>query len=500
LKFKAKITRTDYSWAFFKVSLVVFQNGTNYNLKQRIPIFHAGYQSTTRPNVLSIHNVLQSISFDQTLDLLPGESVSLEILIKADLTNAISGGSRFTVLVSEFDGKVYAEEDSFFEPSKAKAILAHELLDQLATITTNKKNVVKSNYFGRKELGYAKDGPGAYNSVSHGFWIRQFDKLPINEDNKFKALTTSFKDAIKSFSALHNIGIGIETTGLKETIRIEDKRYFYQPIVTIKLPNQVNNVKRSVALEYYYGSISAGNPKGGTYEEAQGLDESNGLSKFTTIINKTSDVYEIESEYRTDPYGQEFARRKPFDRFSSTDTSYDSDIFVNDCKLLPNGELAQRKYQDDLDSIPTGIFSPQTATNLRFSPVNLILKHGWWISSFLKKFPMDYLRYSSSSANSKLTTKLKVSAGGNGNQYSEDGNILNSELPRSRFYPEYVEFEHEMDFFLTTSLEGKTLYKGEKIPNLYGLIEYINEFGEIERGYFISLKVGDKATWKILKQ
>jgi hypothetical protein len=499
LKFKTKITRSDFSWAFFKVSLVVFKNGTAYDLKQRIPIFHSGYQSTSQPNVLSINNVMHSINFDQTLDLLSGESVSLEILIKADLTDALSGGSRFTVLVNEFDGKVYAEENSIFPATKSKIILAHEFLDRLATICTNKKNVIKSDFFGRTDINYANNGVGAFTGINHGFWIRQFDKLPISEDNRFKPLTTSFKDAIGSLEPVWNIALGIESSGSREWIRIEDKRYFYQPVVTIKLPNQVNNVKRSVATEYYFSSVEAGFESGGNYEEAQGLDEPNGTSKFTTIINKVKETFSLLSKYRADSYGMEFARRKPFVEYGTTDTSYDSDIFLNDMKPLQNGIYGQRKYQDDFDVIPTGIFSPETATNLRFSPVNIILRNSWWIANCLRKFSTDYVRYASSSANSKLKTKLKVLSGGNGNEYSEDGNILNSELHKSRFVPEYIEFEHELDFYINEKLETFTDFQGKKIPNLYGLIEFINERNEIERGYFINLKPNDKGIWKLLK-
>jgi hypothetical protein len=41
---------------------------------------------------------------------------------------------------------------------------------------------------------------------------------------------------------------------------------------------------------------------------------------------------------------------------SSEDTKYDSDVFLLDLKL-ENNLLAQRKWQDDFDKAPTGIFS-----------------------------------------------------------------------------------------------------------------------------------------------
>jgi hypothetical protein len=43
--------------------------------------------------------------------------------------------------------------------------------------------------------------------------------------------------------------------------------------------------------------------------------------------------------------------------------------FLLDLKL-ENNLLAQRKWQDDFDKAPTGIFS-ETATNLRLSPFNI---------------------------------------------------------------------------------------------------------------------------------
>lgn len=499
IKFKTKITEFDYQWAKFMICLTVFKNGIAYDIKERRILFHAGENSTIIPNILSIQNQLNSINFDQTFDVNTGDSIALELFIKADLKNFDLNRARFSIDVSDCSGIVYAEENSLFPASKSKIILAHDLLDRLATICTNKGNVLKSDFFGRTDLGYSKNGIGAFTGVTHGFWIRQFDKLPISDDNRFKPLTTSFKDAMESFGPLWNVALGIESMGSREWIRIEDKRYFYQPIVTIKLPNQVKNVKRSVATEYYYSSVEAGFASGGNYDEAQGLDEPNGTSKFTTIINKVKETFSLISTYRADSYGMEFARRKPLVDYGTTDTSYDTDIFMNDLKPLPNGNFGQRKYQDDFDSAPTGIFSPETATNLRFSPVNIILRNSWWIASCLKKFPTEFLRYASSSANSKLKTKLKVSSGGNGFEYSEDGNILNSELHKPRFVPEFIEFEHEVDFFINEKLDAFTEFQGKKIPNLYGLIEFTNEKNEIERGFFINLKPNDKGSWKIIK-
>lgn len=420
--------------------------------------------------------------FDQNFDGANGHSAHLEIQLENIMSN------------------LFIEEDSFFEKSQTKAVLAHELLDRLVTIGTNNEKVFYSDFLGRTDLGYAVDGPGALTGVAHGFWIRQYDKLPIPSeepkiDNLFKPLTTSFKDAVASLDAVWNIGIGIETVGNKERIRLEQLSYFYNNNITIHLPLQVKKVKRYKAVNYYYSGLEFGNEKGGDYQEAMGLDEYNTKSTFTTIINRVKETYSKISKYRTDSYGMEFARRKPKSLNDTEDTSYDTDNFMMDLKrgYLPT-VFEQRKWQDDFEKEPTGVFNPESATNLRFSPFNCLLRHSWWFGGGFKKYLTDYVSYGSSKSNSQLKTKLLGK-----NEYSENGSIINSELMKPRFFPEWIEFEHECGFEVMQMVEGKTIILGKEIMNFYGLVEFINEDKEKETAFLFNLKPNGKGQWKVLK-
>ena len=483
----------DYQWVDFRVCLTVYGNGSNYELKDRIIKFYRYGEFHNDGDIMSMLGVEQSVpDFEQTLILDAGDSVAFEYFLKSDIQSGEN--RRVTFDSSQSTGQIIIEEDSHFEPTQSKIILAHEFSDRLATICTNKTDVFKSSFFGRTDIGYPQDGPGALTGMAHGFWIRGFDKLPISDENRFKALTTSWKDNVDSLSAVWNVSLGIETINNREQIVLEDLKYFYQPVVTIKLPNQVKNVKRKVATKKYFGSIEVGYENGGAYEEAQGLDESNALSKFTTLM-KVKDVFSKISKYRSDSYGREFARRKPFSRYSTTDTSYDSDIWLHDLKRGIGNIFLQRKWQDDFEVEPTGIFSPETATDLRFSPLNMLLRHGWWIGACLLKYPLEFIRYASSTANSALTTKLI-----GGNAYSENGNILNSELKKAYFVPEEITFEYECDFFTMEKIEGfTTLPNGKRIPNFYGMIEFTNEKNETERGWFLNIKPNGKGEFTIIK-
>jgi hypothetical protein len=491
--FKFNANQDHIDWSEFKINITKFKNGIDYNTPSRIQLF-----------VLNSKNAINAaigqtfaVNYEGTIVVEAGESLSIEAFQKVDFK--VSPNAKLSIDLTDISGSLFVNEDSFFEKSTTKAVLAHDMMDQLVTIATNSEKAFYSDFLGRTDLGYPVDGPGSLTGITHGFWIRQFDKLPIPSEvpkveNLFKPLTTSFKEAASSLDAVWNMGVGIETVGNKERIRMEELSYFYNNNVTIRL-GQVKKVKRSCATEYYYSSLEFGNEKGGDYQEAMGLDEPNTKANFTTIINRLKQTYSKIAKYRSDSYGMEFARRKPKSLNDTEDTPYDNDNFFMDLKrgYLPT-VFEQRKWQDDFEQEPTGIFNPETAINLRFSPFNCLLRHSWWFGGGFKKYMTDYVRYGSSTANSKLKTKLTGK-----NEYSENGNIINSELNTARFFPEWIEFECECSFNTMQQVEGKTIIQGKEIPNFYGLVEFINENNEKEKGFLFNLKPNGKGQWKLLK-
>ena len=431
----------------------------------------------TQDNQQGIPNsTINILNRQHIFTLYVGESLGLMVTA----TSNVGLSFRYKLL----EGNITIKENSSFEESTTKAVKPFYLANRLIEIITNRKNIVKSEAL---QNGQWKD-----LLLAHGLWIRQFSReldseLPEDE-RKFKPLTTSFRDMMESFFATCNLGAGIERNGYDEKIVIEDLGYFYNQNVTIKLPNQVKNVKRSVHVNKYYKNVEIGFEKGGKYEEAMGLDEFNVKNTYTTCISTVKNSYTQISKYRADSYGAEFARRKLFENYSTEDTSYDQDIFFLDCKPSFNG-YALRKYEDDFDSIPTGIYSPKTAFNLRLSPFNSLLRHGWVIGAGLTKYPNQKIKYSSSNGNSTLKT-----------EYAENGEIQNTRLQRARYVPEIIEFSHKVDFDISQQLNGTTrTFDNQIIPNMYGLVEFINELGKTERGYLLSVKPNGEGKWRLLK-
>ncbi|WP_341216977.1 hypothetical protein, partial [uncultured Wocania sp.] len=271
------------------------------------------------------------------------------------------------------------------------------------------------------------------------------------------------------------------------TIRLAEKingKYIY---------NQVKNVKRKVDEDLYFGSIEIGSDKAGEYEEVFGLEETNTKANFTTPI-ENDNTYTKVSKHRWDSYGPEIERRRNKKIKPTDDRSADLHIFLFDVKKGFNDVLELKTWQDVLEVEPINMFNPESSYNFLWSPVQLVFKHGWYLNGGLQEYPSDFIRFGSSKGKSKVIIQAKGKKA-----YSENGNIPISDLDKPRFTPEEITFEHEVSSTLNQQIEGTTTIIGNKIQNLYGLIEFKNEDGKLEKARVKSIKPNNKGDFTLTK-
>ena len=119
--------------------------------------------------------------------------------------------------------------------------------------------------------------------------------------------------------------------------------------------------------------------------------------------------------------------------------------------------------------------------------------------NILEKYQDKFIRFISSKSNSKLTTWFK----GDSQPYTENSNLKVSDIERSRFLPEIIRFNHQVDDDLMDWILGTTDVKIngeiEKVPNFYFKFEFINELGYRERGYLMELNPADKGEFTFQK-
>lgn len=502
-------------WATYWICITKYENGFNFDVKQRIPLFKLEENSPVFGNEYDgailpfTHHDVEFSYQNDSYELLAGESVAIECYLVSDMFVDVNAGVR--VSVQNATGSIRIDEDSFFESTQSKMILAHELGERLTYVMTGQKGLFYSKALGRTDINYDEDGDSSLIGFAHGHWIRGFDRLPLDdEENRYKPFTTTFKDFVECMSVTRNLGIGIEKIGYNERIRMEGLEYFYNNNVLIKLGREdengnfiyprVDKLKRSVAVEYFYDKLQIGSQKGWENEEAMGLDEYNTRTDFSTAITRIQKTFLKVTAYVLGSYAQEFVRRKPKVQFSTFDHKFDKEIFPLDLKRGFGDVFLERKWQDDFEVEPTGVFSPETANKLRFSPVNILLKHAWWIAGCVTKYIDKYILFGGSEGNSNLETQLIGGQPYKENGYGETSNVIqNIELERARFVPEWIEFEFPCSYLIMEQVEGKTTILGEEIPNFYGLVQFRNEKGQLEKGFLFNLKPEGAGKWKLLK-
>ncbi len=348
--------------------------------------------------------------------------------------------------------KVTVVEDSLVDPTKQKVIYVYDAIEQLLRIMTGESTqILVSDYFGRQDLGYKEDGPGAYMTICSGFMARQFEDKP---------LSINFDNLMDSLFAILNISYSFEKSGFKEFLRVEPLGYFFNAnryVFDKKVSTK--DIKFSINNLFSPSGIKLGYEKGGEdYKEAVGLDEYNGNINWLTPAAKSTTKYERISKIRADSTGLEFARRKPQLEFGTEDTDYDSDVFILDMKLIGN-VLRLRTWEDDFLEPPQDVYNPSTAYNLRFSPREIFRRHEFMINAGVSVYNSGYIRFGSSIGNSDIIQ--------DGTKANDD--IAIADLDYARFKNINVEFTLDTDYYMEQAV----------INNIYGIFEFSSEKGQI---------------------
>lgn len=343
-----------------------------------------------------------------------------------------------TMYIEYRNAKILISENDLGEVTNVDCLRMYDVLDRLFLIITGKQ-CFQSDLLN----GYWKD-----LLMSNGFKIRKFTD---------KNITISLEEALNCLMAIDDISLIIKNN----TVRVEKKSDAFIPLEVIDI-GEVSNIERELIEKEHFSSIEIGYDFDGKYEEVNGLDEYNIKNTYSTCIDTTDNTLKAISKVRADAYGITLAQLKPFEKFPKLDTAYDKENFLFDAKLIGGNNYELRHWEDDFVDEPTGIFSPQTAFNLRLSPFNSLLRKGKTISCGLQKFPTEMLKYASTEGNSQLVTL-----------YPERAQIQNNVLAVPYYLPEKITFEKKI-----TLQQFKLI-----VDNPYNLIKFVNEYGKIEYGY-----------------
>ncbi|MDT0687830.1 hypothetical protein [Autumnicola psychrophila] len=470
-------------------------NGDNLRLQEggRTVLKDLGDPRSINPDELISYSSLEPIELEPKKN----ESFALGLL----MVGQFGGGFpvRFDgwadVHYSDYNAGLTVAVDSFYQRTEAKAITLFEAGQRLSEIYTGNPCF---------ESSILSSGKWKNLITMPGGWLRNLAKT--DEQGKLIEwpITWSWENLYKSLNAITPVAYGVVTEGAKQKLVLENIDYFFQRVVTVDL-GEIQVEERTTAAEFYYSSITTGYTKGGNYERPLGLDEYNTQGNWITPVTVTvpGNKFEVLSPSRTDSYGVEDARRRQYGESAEEDSPYDKDNFIIDAKETGSISRSDRaakfyepkKWQDDFEQRPIGVYSPDTAFNLRLSPANNLLRHSKWFNGGLYYMPEDYVRFSSSEGNSELMTQLPGKE-----SVKENADFEIRKLDRPLFEPEWVKAKLPFDQTILEKIQGHTDIEGKRMNNFYGMFKYVpSDTGIEEKAFMFKTEVKNEFDFKLLR-
>lgn len=356
--------------------------------------------------------------------------------------------------------KLEISQDSVATDSTHPVLLPHELFTNLIQQMTG--GVFYSEFFGRQQLGYEVDGEGAFLAITKGELLRG---IPLNEVQ----IATSFREAFSSYSTVFCLGAVIHD----KIIRVEPLDFVFNANVIGHL-GEVSELVVAPTKEFMFNSVKSGYPKN-EYEQENGRDEFNTTYQFSNSLKAVRKELDLVSKFMGDGYGIEFARRASIDKTGTQDSRYDDQIFFVDLIKDEAGNLMTRRLEGIL--YVAGIFSPETAINLRIAAGQNMLRWKKYLNIPLhRKNKEYYFQSKDKNAGLELVTALGTTI---------DGKDLQTGS-QSYFLPEEHRFKSPITIELLFAILENPLgivsynYDGEKFFDFVFEVDAETDKGQAE--------------------
>lgn len=342
--------------------------------------------------------------------------------------------------------------NSALPATQAQCFAIHEALSRVVESVTNNQLNVKSDYFGRtnsQPFTSATNGCGGFEVVTSGFLLRQFSR----------PFFVTFAEFIAALNAVHNIGVGIETYGNSERIRVENFEYFYSNTIALII-NRLDKVEakyqRDITESEYYATLECGYAKWEN-EEYSGLDEFNTKRVYSTPIKRIRNKISQICSFVTSGYAIEIARRFSFVDNQTLPYKYDDDKFL---VCVESDVNTMNVIEQGVSGTPANIIDPPTVINWRLNPYYVARR---WLSRvgnvLFTNLNQILLRFASGEANITAEGEENLYDGSNNCNYGQHAaqDSMNAADGRVRPFlmPETHTFEYPITFTEFNKIKAK---------------------------------------------
>jgi hypothetical protein len=323
-----------------------------------------------------------------------------EVYIYAFYDASIEGKHKARVRAE--NTSIVAESFESAPESTSKMWLLHDVINHLLKVTTNNQGRLSSQLLATLNNLNAKDGEFSLYAITNGFNIRNFDADQ-------KPLNISLKTALNSTKSIASIGFGFEQRGLREEVRVEKLGFFYQDNEILVISPNYNNkesietYEEEVAKDLIYNELEIGYNK---YKEDghNTLDEFNTKHERLAPIKSHKNKFIAKSDFIASGYSLEDSRRQ---QYADTPTdSYENDEEPFIVALRRDGSDFRAERAEAFQTVDN-LISPETAYNLRISPLRMFLNWAkWLVGSWAFKSESDEVKNTFVDKNGALTTQF----------------------------------------------------------------------------------------------
>lgn len=424
------------------------------------------------------------VSYSEHIEVEEGESLSVVFYGRVF---ASGGGTnnRMDLDIKLHSGSITIADESPFEASVGEAVTAFNLMDRLVMKMTGKQNIFRSSVL--------EDG-GKYGEIvfDNGYLCRGFPRSREEDGETITIqMVTSWEDAFKALSYIEPMAWWVETEGDTQVVRLETAKKVMENFIGIDL-GEVDEMTVKASASDFFSKIYVGMEKSIEYEDVNGTKEFNGKTEIATPISRGEQVYEAVTPFRIDSVGYEITRRKPFKDYPTEDTDKDEDIWMHWAKKIGGNVYTHKLWDSDFDEAPKGVFSPETAWNLYFSPFNrAVYGHGYSIARCLFYYPEKQIKFSSSNSDANMSTTI------NGLTLSENGGTQIKHLEQPHIEPLIYNLSLKLTQEILDSIDGSTEIDGKFIPNYFGLVKFVFR-GKTYYGRLIKIETDEQTKIEII--
>ena len=351
--------------------------------------------------------------------------------------------------------------DTTVPATTAPLFLKHEALARIIESITDEADSFRSEYYGRTDsepTAYAADGEGSLRGIASGKIIRGFP---------FATNTThaNLKDALETCMAIDGVGLGIETSGIKQRVRIEKLEYFYSPVRVAQFP-YVKNIEKVVADDSIYNELEIGYDKA-LNESINNLDEFNTRREFALPITQVKNRLVLIAPWSASGYTIEFLRRDPYVSAASKDNERDNNVIIIQLRR-ESGDLVTDKDEDF--AALNNLISPETVYNAKLSVMRNIKRNGPLIRSGLYHQDDKQIKLAFGEGNTAYSSRLTSET-----SVLDETVIAVEDLGQALWLPEIYRLKHKPT---RSQLEAIT-------ANPYGIIEFSATNKNWKKGWLI---------------